>query len=572
MKSLITLCLILIQGYVFAQVVQIEGYVFESGNRGYLNQVKINVINESSKVVVADVMSDKEGFFTFEVEKNENYKLTASKNIFHSKIKSFTTKNLNTNKEFLKVEMKRQPGYVFDATLAPVRESEDIVVDAITGAQIEIYNNTTGKEVLVLKNHPTHSFTHTFQQGNHYTILIRKKGYFTKRIEANVNVNGCILCFEGLGQGGVRPGVADNLTEGNKMGTLVANIELRPIEIDKAIKIENIYYDLDKATIRSESAKELDNIIGILRTNPSLIIELSSHTDSRGNDDYNLDLSIRRATAAVKYILENSDIQKFRIKAKGYGEQRLVNNCSNGVECSEEEHQLNRRTEFKVTGVLSTDPFENLSLKQILEIEKGREMLERGELFGGTEVRADEDMPDDLKEYIKKQQEKKNNVVEPVRQEEVVEIRSATEIVEDEGGVELKIKDDGVIQAETVDNLPGEVNILNDPATDKDSKITQSTALPVAGSSTQIFPIDHTVSGYVITIYDGDKPIDEGHSILQQHGKLYEDNSNGRFRLSVGIFDTEMNAKGFYFNLLQPLYGEAKIVKYEEGKITAFDD
>ena len=115
--------------------------------------------------------------------------------------------------------------------------------------------------------------------------------------------------------------------------------------------IENIYYDYDKANIRHDAAIELDKVVELLVENPGIIIELGSHTDSRGSDAYNLNLSQRRADSAVKYIIDNG-IDKDRITAKGYGETRLLNRCSNGVRCSEEEHQLNRRTEFKVTGFI----------------------------------------------------------------------------------------------------------------------------------------------------------------------------------------------------------------------------
>ncbi len=81
--------------------------------------------------------------------------------------------------------------------------------------------------------------------------------------------------------------------------------------------------------------------------NPTIWIELGSHTDSRGKDSYNLTLSQKRAESAVQYIISKG-IDKNRITAKGYGETQLVNKCANGINCSDEEHQLNRRTEFKI--------------------------------------------------------------------------------------------------------------------------------------------------------------------------------------------------------------------------------
>lgn len=111
--------------------------------------------------------------------------------------------------------------------------------------------------------------------------------------------------------------------------------------------LKNIHYDFDKHVIRPDAAIILDNVISVLKQNPTLKIELSSHTDSRGNDDYNQRLSQRRADAAVAYLV-SKEIAKNRLVAQGYGESRLINSCGNGVECSEAQHQENRRTEIKV--------------------------------------------------------------------------------------------------------------------------------------------------------------------------------------------------------------------------------
>lgn len=110
-----------------------------------------------------------------------------------------------------------------------------------------------------------------------------------------------------------------------------------------------IYYDYDQAALREESLPQLKKLLQLLLENPDLKAELSSHTDSRGADDYNLDLSQRRADAVVAWLAERG-IPRSRLVGKGYGEMQPVNRCSNGVECTEEEHQQNRRTEFRVIG------------------------------------------------------------------------------------------------------------------------------------------------------------------------------------------------------------------------------
>jgi outer membrane protein OmpA-like peptidoglycan-associated protein len=111
--------------------------------------------------------------------------------------------------------------------------------------------------------------------------------------------------------------------------------------------LKNIHYDFDKADIRPDAARILNNVYNVLMQNPTLKIELSSHTDSRGKDAYNMDLSQRRAESAVNYLV-GKGISRERLEARGYGESRLLNACANGVTCSEEAHQANRRTEIKV--------------------------------------------------------------------------------------------------------------------------------------------------------------------------------------------------------------------------------
>ncbi|GHA63035.1 OmpA family protein [Pontibacter akesuensis] len=118
-------------------------------------------------------------------------------------------------------------------------------------------------------------------------------------------------------------------------------------EVEKAIVLDNIYYDLDKWDIRADAAKELDKLATLLMNNPSVNIELSAHTDSRESQEYNQQLSEKRAKAAVDYLVTKG-IEADRLTWKGYGKTRLVNKCATGVNCPEEEHQKNRRTEFTI--------------------------------------------------------------------------------------------------------------------------------------------------------------------------------------------------------------------------------
>jgi outer membrane protein OmpA-like peptidoglycan-associated protein len=117
--------------------------------------------------------------------------------------------------------------------------------------------------------------------------------------------------------------------------------------VGDVIKLENIYYEEKSYKIRENAKKELDKLVNTLKKYPNMIIELSSHTDTRGNAITNLQLSESRATEVFKYITSRG-IDKTRVKSVGKGESEPLNACSDGVQCTEAEHQRNRRTEFKI--------------------------------------------------------------------------------------------------------------------------------------------------------------------------------------------------------------------------------
>lgn len=140
-------------------------------------------------------------------------------------------------------------------------------------------------------------------------------------------------------------------TEGQRTSRVYEEeFRMRRVVVDKPIVIENIYYDYDRWDIRPDAAVELDHIARLFIDNPSMSFELGSHTDSRASDTYNLLLSDARAKSAVDYLVRKG-VPAERLTARGYGERNLVNGCRDGVDCSEELHQANRRTEFRVTRI-----------------------------------------------------------------------------------------------------------------------------------------------------------------------------------------------------------------------------
>lgn len=112
-------------------------------------------------------------------------------------------------------------------------------------------------------------------------------------------------------------------------------------------KLVNIYYDFDDARIRADAREGLDELIILMENYPEVKIKITSHTDARGKKGYNKRLSKRRAESVVRYLMSKG-IDKSRLRAKGMGEQVMINNCYDGIECSEEQHQENRRTEFTI--------------------------------------------------------------------------------------------------------------------------------------------------------------------------------------------------------------------------------
>ena len=122
------------------------------------------------------------------------------------------------------------------------------------------------------------------------------------------------------------------------------------IRTGSVIELPNIYYNFNDASIRPDARKDLDVVLGLLNRYPDMQIELSSHTDSRGSSRYNRSLSQKRAENAVRY-LQQQGIAASRLRPVGYGESELRNGCDDGVNCSEAEHQYNRRTEVRVTSM-----------------------------------------------------------------------------------------------------------------------------------------------------------------------------------------------------------------------------
>ncbi|MDM1406683.1 OmpA family protein [Myroides sp. DF42-4-2] len=182
----------------------------------------------------------------------------------------------------------------------------------------DMYNKLIDK---VYTNEQGYYSTDKLVCGGEYRVLVNKEGYFSKEFTVDTNRD-------------VKQRV---------------NIEIELIEkgddLFKKLKLSPIHFDFDSATIRPDAQVELRKVVDVLLQHPKIQLDVRSHTDSRGNDEYNMSLSERRAQATMKWMISQG-VEESRLTGRGYGESQLINRCSNGVDCSDEEHEANRRSEF----------------------------------------------------------------------------------------------------------------------------------------------------------------------------------------------------------------------------------
>ncbi|MBB4119048.1 outer membrane protein OmpA-like peptidoglycan-associated protein/tetratricopeptide (TPR) repeat protein [Mesonia hippocampi] len=246
----------------------------------------------------------------------------------------------NTNKGFFSSNRKTDEAKGYDDiyTFVETKQIKDVLSTTICGQVIDIQTKEpihNASVSLLNRDNEVQNTVKTDSLGNYCMEAERFKHYLVRATEETYD--------------------ADEQMLETKEEKHEVNFELRrnkvPLEpgqdLAKVLNIPIIYFDFDKSNIRPDAAIELEKVVAVLQEYPFLKIDIRSHTDSRGRDAYNMALSERRAQSTLNYMVKRG-IDKERLTAKGYGETRLVNNCANGVPCSKEEHQLNRRSEFIV--------------------------------------------------------------------------------------------------------------------------------------------------------------------------------------------------------------------------------
>ncbi len=291
---------------------------------GILAGVQVNLTQgEESRSVV----TSESGKYEFVIDKDKLYELNGVKEKYFD---GNNTVDSHTEEPIIIVNLilEKDPGLSLFVLITDKKTGEPldsvkmVLVDNMTDSTLIIYTPKTGDYRRVLTDKKLND------RGS-FNFKLSKPGYLSKVVTYNTE-------FDHEGQYDVYKALDFTLDRIEVGGDLSSVIDISPI-----------YFDLNKANIRQDAATELDKIVKVMNENPEMEVELGSHTDSRGTAAYNLSLSDKRAKSSAAYIKEkisNPD----RIYGKGFGETQLLNKCADGVKCTSEEHQLNRRTEFKI--------------------------------------------------------------------------------------------------------------------------------------------------------------------------------------------------------------------------------
>ncbi len=250
-----------------------------------------------------------------------------------------------------KTKLKNNDGCCDDIYGVYIR---DLVIDllvnveddggALNGANTDLYDVTLGGFPETKNNVNTNVFNFPLQADRNYKAIIKKEGYFPDSISFNTNAILDDYTVKKTVKLKKDPNYDPNKGKGNNGD---GGDEVITVSANEPIRLNNIYFDLDKSNILLDAEDDLETLYGLLSEYSDMVIELSSHTDSQGDDKYNQKLSQRRAESTKKWLTDKGIVSS-RIKAVGYGEKLIVNRCKNGVKCTDDEHRQNRRSEFKI--------------------------------------------------------------------------------------------------------------------------------------------------------------------------------------------------------------------------------
>lgn len=280
-----------------------------------------------------DFFSDKAGQFILPTRQEEQYVITASKAPYQQQEQSISAAALMLN-DYYELRLRRP-----QLTLRGQVQSRETQQN-ITASTVTLFNKCTNKSLNVTSD-IMGKFVFALDCNCDYELRANKGGF--EPLQLNLSSSDLDCGTESFIDKII-------LLYPEEPETQVVETPPSPKRTFKkgdVIVLENLYYDFNKYEIRNDASVELDKVVRLLRRYPSMKLSLRSHTDARGANYYNQWLSRKRAEKAVEYIISKG-IMGDRVRARGFGETLLTNECADGVECSEEEHQANRRTEIKI--------------------------------------------------------------------------------------------------------------------------------------------------------------------------------------------------------------------------------
>lgn len=321
----------------------LSGIVLDAESRAQLDDVTVELFEQGKSVLKQSISAEKPFSLDYDFNDIDDYTLIFSKaDYFDEKVDLSNAFASGEMPEQMTISLSGEESEFIFWGATKNRETSEV----ISHIKITVLNLMTG-ERLITHSDQDGRYQLGIDAGYEYKVVMESPHHL-KRF-AWINYCNDTLdqhnkyCFSGF----------NNVSLNEQGGVSGASVFLDKIELGKKFKVDNIYYDYNKATIKSNALPNLRKVLYILRDNPQIIIELGSHADSRGSDAYNLDLSQQRADAAVEYIVRQG-LKRSRIQSKGYGETVLVNHCKNGVDCPDELHGENRRTEFIIVGIDET--------------------------------------------------------------------------------------------------------------------------------------------------------------------------------------------------------------------------
>lgn len=204
----------------------------------------------------------------------------------------------------------------------------------LDGAKIRLIDESEAADPKEKTNPEGHEFQFLLDGDRSYRAIVTKQGYYPDTLE--FNTAGIIDDFTVKKKSKLEP-----IPEAPK------EPEYETITINQSIRLNNIYFDFDDWKILPDAEKDLSNLLDLMNKYPTMVIELSSHTDAQGVSNYNQKLSQRRAESTKQWLIDKG-VSDERVKPVGYGEAQILNQCVNGVRCDDDEHRFNRRSEFKI--------------------------------------------------------------------------------------------------------------------------------------------------------------------------------------------------------------------------------